>query len=115
MKKSLILMVLLICAIVANAATYRVKFDIINQRAASFIVKIDYNRLTIGSTAYPLRRMGTITNSGFTFDSYAYGSSSNGALCVSTASTSIQKDRWSVLSGYIIIIDDKAYLADKIN
>ena len=50
-------MVLLICTIVANAATYRVKYDVNNQRKSSFIVKVESNRLTIGSSAYNLRRM----------------------------------------------------------
>ena len=91
MKKTLIFMVLLICTIVANAATYRVKYDVNNQRKSSFIVKVESNRLTIGSSAYNLRRMGTITNSGLTFNSYAYGSGENGMFCVSTTSITVEK------------------------
>lgn len=112
MKKSLIVLVLLICAIVANAATYRVKYDVNNQRATSFTIKVEPNRLIIGSNAYNLRRMGTITNSGITFNSYAYGSGENGMFCVSTTSITIEKNPFTKLTGYIIIIDNKAYLAD---
>lgn len=115
MKKTLIFMVLLICTIMANAAIYRVKYDVNNQRSTSFTVKVESNRLTIGSTAYSLRRMGTISNSGLTFDSYAYGSSENGMFCVSTTPISVDKDQFTRLSGYILVIDNKAYLAEKIN
>lgn len=108
-------MVLLICAIAANAATYRVKYDVNNQRSASFIVKVESNRLTIGSNAYPLRRMGTITSSGLTFNSYAYGSGENGMFCISTTSITVEKNLFTKLTGYIIMIDNKAYLAEKIN
>lgn len=79
-------MVLLFCTLVANATTYRVKYDVNNQSTTSFIVRVESHRLTIGSNAYHLRRMGTITNSGLTFDSYAYGSSEN------TSSITIEKE-----------------------
>ena len=115
MKKFFIMMVLLMCTIAANAATYRVKYDVNNQRSTSFTIKVEHNRLTIGSTAYSLRRMGTITNSGITFDSYAYGRSDNGMFCVSTSSITVEKDLFTKLTGYIVIIDNKAYLAEKIN
>lgn len=108
-------MVLLICAVAANAATYRVKYDVNNQRTTSFIVKVESNRLTIGSTAYDLRRMGTITSSDLTFNSYAYGSSENGMFCISTTSITIEKNRFTKLTGYVVMIDNKAYLAERIN
>lgn len=108
-------MVLLICAVAANAATYRVKYDVNNQRTTSFNVKVESNRLTIGSTAYDLRRMGTITSSGLTFNSYAYGSSENGMFCISTTSITIEKNRFTKLTGYVVMIDNKAYLAERIN
>lgn len=115
MKKFFIMMVLLMCTIVANAATYRLKYDINNQRSTSITVKVERNRLTIGSTVYSLRRMGTITNSGITFDSYAYGSSDNGMFCVSTSTITVEKDLFTTLTGYIVFIDNKMYLAEKIN
>lgn len=108
-------MVLIICAIAANATTYRVKYDVSNQRSTSFIVKVESNRLTIGSSTYSLRRMGTITNSGLTFNSYVYGSGENGMFCVSTTSITVEKNQFTKLTGYIVIIDKKAYLAEKIN
>lgn len=115
MKKSIFFMVLLFCTLVANATTYRVKYDVNNQSTTSFIVRVESHRLTIGSNAYHLRRMGTITSSGLTFDSYAYGSSENGMSCVATTSITIDKDIFTKLSGYIIIIDNKPYIADKLN
>ena len=115
MKKLIFFMVLVFCTIVANATTYRVKYDVNNQSYTSFIVRVESNRLTIGSNAYLLRRMGTITSSGLTFDSYAYGSSENGMFCVSTSSITVEKDLFTKLTGYIVIIDKKAYLAEKIN
>lgn len=115
MKKTFIFMVLLICTVAVNAATYRVKYDVNNQRTTSFIVKVESNRLTIRSTAYDLRRMGTITSSGLAFNSYAYGSSENGMFCVSTTSITIEKNQFTKLTGYIVMIDNKAYLAEKIN
>ena len=115
MKKIILLLVLLVSAIAVNAATYRVKYDVQNQRSTNFTASVGYDRLTINQTGYSLRRMGTITSSGITFDSYAYGSGSNGMFCVSTTSISIKKDWLTTLSGYVIMIDNKAYLADKIN
>ena len=67
MKKSIFFMVLLFCTLVANATTYRVKYDVNNQSYTSFIVRVESNRLTIGSNAYLLRRMGTINSSGSCF------------------------------------------------
>lgn len=115
MKKIILLLVILVSTIAVNAATYRVKYDVQNQRPTNFTVTIGYDRLTINQNVYTLRRMGTITSSGITFDSYAYGSGSNGMFCVSTSSIDIKKDWLTTLSGYIIMIDNKAYLADKIN
>ena len=115
MKKLIFFMVLLFCTIVANATTYRVKYDVNNQSYTSFIVRVESNRLTIGSNAYLLRRMGTITSSGLTFGSYAYGSRENGMFYVSTSSITVEKDLFTKLTGYIVIIDKKAYLAEKTN
>ena len=115
MKKIILLLVLLISTIAVNAATYRVKYDVQNQRSTNFTITVGYDRLTINQTVYSLRRMGTITSSGVSFDSYAYGSGSNGMFCVSTTTISVKKDWLTTLSGYIIMIDNKAYLADKIN
>lgn len=108
-------MVLMFCTIAANAATYRVKYDVNNQQSTSFIVKVESNRLIIGSSEYCLRRMGTITNSGLTFNSYVYGIGENGMFCVSTTSVTIEKNMFTKLTGYVIIIDKIAYLAEKIN
>lgn len=114
MKKFILTFILVIVAVAAQAATYRVKYDVQNERSTNFTVVVNSNRLTIGNNSYDLRRMGTITNSGITFDSYAYGLTGNGMFCVSTNSITVEKGLWNKLTGYIIIIDQKAYLADKV-
>ena len=114
MKKVFFLMVLIICTVAVNAATYRIKYDVNNQRATSFVMTLSSDKVAIGQRTHSLRRMGTITNSGLVFDSYCYGYN-GGMLCVATASISVKKDIFTTLSGYIVIIDSKAYLADKIN
>ena len=114
MKKILIFLMLVISSIAASATSYRVKYDVINQRSTSFIVKVEPNRLTIGSNVYTLRQMGTITNSGLLFNSYTYGSGYYGRLAISTTSITVEKNRFLKLAGYVIIINNKAYLADKI-
>lgn len=114
MKKTIILLILMISVVVANAATYRVKYDVLNQQTTSFTVQVNSDRLVIGNNAFSLRRMGTITNSGLTFNSYAYGSR-EGMFCVSTTSITVEKNMFTRYTGYIIMIDNKAYLADKIN
>ena len=73
MNKFILLLVLLVSAIAVNAATYRVKYDVQNQRSTNFSVSVGYDRLTINQSSYSLQRMGTITSHGLTFDSYAYG------------------------------------------
>lgn len=114
MKKVIFLLIIIMSAIAAEAANYRVKYDVLNQRETSFVVRVGYDRVSIAQTSYSLRRMGTITNSGITFDSYSYGNR-DGMFCVSTTSISLQLNTWKTISGYIIIIDNKAYLADKID
>ena len=115
MKKFILLTILLISAFVANATTYRVKFDAQTKSETSFIVKVQSNTLQIGNKTYSLRRMGTITNSGFAFESYAYGSGSNGMFCVSTSKITVQVNPFKTVTGYMMLIDGKGYLVDKIN
>lgn len=115
MKKTILLLILLISTFAANAATYRVKYDVNNQQSTSFLVKVEPNRLTVRSNIYSLRRLGTITNSGIEFNSYVYGSDENGMFCISTTSITVEKDFFTTLTGYIVIIDKKAYLAEKID
>ena len=115
MKKFILLTILLISAFVANATTYRVKFDAQTKSETSFIVKVQSNTLQIGNKTYSLRRMGTITNSGYVFDSYAYGSGSNGMFCVSTSKITVQVNPFKTVTGYMMLIDGKGYLVDKIN
>lgn len=114
MKKFILTLIMVIVTIAANATTYRIKYDVQNERSTNFTVVVTSNRLTIGNNSYTLRRMGTITNSGLTFDSYAYGNTGNGMFCVSTTSVTVEKGLWNKLTGYIIIIDQKAYLAEKV-
>lgn len=114
MKKKLLMLIFVISAVVANAATYRVKYDVNNERSVNFIVKVEFNQLLWNQQSFSLRRMGTITNSGITFDSYCYGRR-DGMFCVATSSMTVKKDFFTTLTGYLIIIDQHAYLADKIN
>lgn len=115
MKKLVVLTILLICVFVANAATYRAKFDVQTMNETSFIVKVQPNAIQIRNNTYSLRRMGTITNSGYVFDSYAYGSGSNGMFCVSTSKITVQVNPFKTVTGYMMLIDGKAYLADLID
>lgn len=115
MKKLILLTVFILSVVIANAATYRVKFDAQTQSQTSFIVKVQPNTLTIGSRSYTLRRMGTITNSGFVFDSFAYGPGENGMFCVSSSRISVQVNPYTTVSGYMMLIDNKAYLVDRID
>lgn len=50
MKKIILLLVLLVSAIAMNAATYRVKYDVQNQRSTNFTVSVGYDRLTINQS-----------------------------------------------------------------
>ncbi len=90
MKKLVILFVLLISAIVVNAAIYRVKYDVHNKQSTSFIVKVESGKLTVRNNTYHLRRLGTITNSGLEFNSYVYGSNEKGMFCVSTTTVTVE-------------------------
>lgn len=115
MKKFILLSILILGVFVANAATYRVKFDVQTKNETSFMVKVQPNTIQIHNTSYSLRRMGTITNSGFVFESYAYGAGSNGMFCVSTSKITVQVNPFKTITGYMMLIDNRAYLVDKIN
>ena len=115
MKKLIFLTLMLISAFVANAATYRAKFDAQTMNETSFIVKVQSNTIQIRNNTYSLRRMGIITSSGFVFESYAYGSGSNGMFCVSTSKITVQVNPFKTITGYMMLIDNKAYLVDRID
>ena len=55
---------MVICCAAAQAATYRVTYDVTNQKKVSFTVNVNSDCLTIGQNVYSLRQLGTITNSG---------------------------------------------------
>ena len=114
MRKMILMLIILISAVAANAATYRVTYDVNNERSTNFIVKVESDRLTWGQQSYSFRRMGTITSSGITFNSYSYGSR-EGMFCVATSSITVKKDLLTTLSGYLILLDNHAYLAQKVN
>ena len=115
MKKFILLTILIISAFVGNATTYNVKFSAHTMKETSFVVKVQPNTITIGNDTYPLRRMGTITNSGYVFESYAYGSGSNGMFCISTSKITVQVNPFKTVTGYMMLIDGKAYLVDRID
>ncbi len=113
MKKVILLLVLLISGIVANAATYRIKYDVQEKKETSFVVTLSSDKVVVGNNTFSLRRLGTITNSGLTFNSYCYGEYDK-MLCVSISSVTVG-DFFKKVTGYIIMIDNKTYLAEKIN
>ena len=115
MKKFILLTILIISAFVANASTYRAKFDVQTKNETSFVVKVLSNTIKIGNNTYSARRMGTITNSGYVFESYAYGSGSNGMFCVSTSKITVEVNPFRTITGYMMIIDSRAYLVDRID
>lgn len=115
MKKFLFLAIFIISAFVANATTYRAKFDAQTRNETSFVVKVQSNTIQIRNNTYSLRRMGTITNSGYVFESYAYGSGSNGMFCISTSKITVQVNPFKTVTGYMMLIDGNAYLVDKID
>lgn len=45
MKKVILLLIIIMSAIAAEAANYRVKYDVFNQREISFVVSIGYNKI----------------------------------------------------------------------
>ncbi len=114
MKKIILILLMSLSIVIAQATTYRVTYDVNNQKKTSFNITVKSDRLTIGQNVYSLRQLGTITNSGLVFNSYMYGQNQN-MFCVSTTSITIDKDIFTRLKGYIILIDNKAYLADKID
>lgn len=114
MKKIILLLLMIISCGIAQAATYLVNYDVNNQRKTSFIVVVNSDRITIGQNVYSLRQLGTITNSGLVLNSYMFGQNKN-MFCVSTTPITIEKDQFTRLKGYVILIDDKGYLAEKIN
>ena len=115
MKKLILLTLMILGVFIANAATYRAKFDVQTKSETSFVVKVQSNTIQSRNNSYSLRRMGTITNSGLVFESYAYGSGSNGMFCVSTSKITVQVNPYKTVTGYIMLIDNRAYFVDKIN
>lgn len=115
MKKIILLIFMTLIVIGVNAKTYRVKFDAQTMNETSFIVKVQSNTIQIRNNSYSLRRMGTITNSGYVFESYAYGSSSNGMFCVSTSKITVQVNPFKTVTGYMMLIDGKAYLVERVD
>ena len=113
MKKLFLLSVLLISCIAANAISYRVKYNVTDREDASFIVIPSHDKVVINNDTFSLRRLGTITSSGLTFNSFCYGQNDN-MLCISTSSIMVE-DLFKKVTGFVIMIDNKAYLADKIN
>ena len=112
MRKVFLLLVLLVGSITANAESYRIKYNGKGEKVASFVVTLSSDNVIINNDVFSLRRLGTITNSGLTFNSYCYGRN-DGMLCVSTSSIAVG-DLFRRITGYIIMIDNKAYIADKI-
>ena len=113
MKKVIFIAMLVLSVFVANAEKYRVKYNINDQREVSFIVNMQGDKLMINGKEYPVWRMGSVSSSGVNFRTYAYGNQS-GTLGISTTQESLQLNRFKTIRGYILLIDNKGYLADRI-
>ena len=98
----------------ANAEKYRVKYNVNDQREVSFVVNLQCDKLTINGREHPVWRMGNVSSSGVNFRTYAYGNQS-GTLGISYTQESLQLNRFKTIKGYIILIDNKGYLADRID
>lgn len=105
---------LVLSVFMANAEKYRVKYNVNDQREVSFIVDLKSDQVLIKGRTYSVWRMGSVSSSGVNFRTYAYGTQS-GTLGISTTQESLQLNSYRTIKGYIIIIDNKAYFADKIN
>lgn len=113
MKKKL-LMFFLLFSVVVNAATYRVKCDNTG-KTMSFIVKVENNKLAIGKYVFSLKYLGQIYDqaTGLTF--YSYSILPKGQMfCVSTSKFTMRKKNNTLISGYVIMIKNKGYIADRI-
>ncbi len=104
---------MLVFTLTISAETYKVHFDTSTKSATSFTVQINSDNIVIGNNQHTLRRLGTITNSGFTFNSYMF-SSSQRMFCVSTSTITVEVSPGRRVTGYILMIDQHAYLASKV-
>lgn len=113
-----LLLVLLLFSLSVKANTFKVKYDLVNRERASLIVVVGSNEVVIadknGAETYSLTRLGTIQSSGVDFDSYAYGSDES-MFCVSRKAIKVSTGPLSTISGYVILIGRRAYLADLLN
>ena len=105
----------MISFVAAQATTYRVTFDANKQQKTSFTIVVNNDRVTIANKTYALQRYGYIHNddSGMDFESYAY-SQDRRMFCVSTTPITVELNKTTRVSGYMILIDNKCYLADKV-
>ena len=114
MKKVILIVMLVLSVFVANAEKYRVKYNVNDQREVSFVVNLQGDKLTINGREYPVWRMGSVSSSGVNFRTYAYGYQ-NGTLGISTTQEGLQLNRFKTIKGYILLIDNKGYLAERID
>ncbi len=97
-------------AIMTFAQSYTVIFDATSKTSTNFTVNLSGNSITIRGSRYSLQRMGTITNSGITFNSYLYGSNDL-MFCVATSSMTVQVPGQGNVTGYMMLINQRPYLA----
>ena len=114
MKKVILIAMLVLSVFMANAEKYRVKYNVNDQREVSFIVDLKSDQVLIQGRTYLVWRMGSVSSSGVNFRTYAYGNQS-GTLGISTTQESLQLNRFKTIKGYILLIDNKGYLADRID
>jgi len=112
MKKTLLLLTFILCSLTLSATTYEVYYDINTKQEANLLITVNNNTLKVGQKVYPLRLLGHINNGNVVYASYAYDTTQK-TFCVSTTLITLKLDNNRTTTGYLIILDDKAYLAQK--
>ena len=110
MKRFITTFMVFTIAIMTFAQSYTVFFDATSKTSTNFTVNLSGNSITIRGNRYSLQRMGTIRNSGITFNSYLYGSNDL-MFCVATSSMTVQVPGQGNVTGYMMLINQRPYLA----
>lgn len=110
MKRFIATFMAFITAIITFAQSYTVFYDATSKTSTNFNVTLSGNSITIRGSRYSLRQMGTITNSGIIFNSYLYGANDQ-MFCVATSSMTVQIPGQGNVTGYMMLINQRPYLA----
>lgn len=113
MKRFLLLLAFIICTITINASKYLIKYRVNDQHPISFVLNVSSNYVTLKGHIFGIRQLGTITSHGLTYNSYAIGSKQK-MFCIAQRKIDFKINNNTYINGYIIIIGQTMYLADKI-